>query len=244
MEKSKLLSNKSLLSLTDFDYPSNHRRSTRKKSRENTTVRRFHQSIRFHIQKKDELNTPCIWSLQKTIFVIMILYKNTKVIVRSSGGDTDFFDIIAGVLLGDTLASYSFILCQDYVLRTSIDKIKENGFTHTKKAKSRRYPAETMIYADYIDGLVLLTNTPTQAESRLNRQEQAARGIGLYVNANKTEYMCFKQKETVSTLSGKSLKLGDHFTYLGSIISSTESMSMYAYHRMLLTDYRSYLSDK
>ena len=38
-------------------------------------------------------------------------------------GDTDYFDIVAGVLKGDTLAPYLFIICLDYVLRKSIDKI-------------------------------------------------------------------------------------------------------------------------
>ena len=41
---------------------------------------------------------------------------------------TDFFDMVAGVLQGDTLAPFLFIICLDYVLRTSIDLIKENGF--------------------------------------------------------------------------------------------------------------------
>ena len=36
-----------------------------------------------------------------------------------------------------------------------------------------------------------LANTPTQAESPLHSLEQAAGGIGLHVNANKMEYMCF-----------------------------------------------------
>ncbi len=36
--------------------------------------------------------------------------------------------IVAGVLQGDTLAPYLFIICLDNVLITSIDKIKENGF--------------------------------------------------------------------------------------------------------------------
>ena len=36
---------------------------------------------------------------------------NTKVKVRSPDRDTDFFDIVAGVLQGDTLAP--FIICQD-----------------------------------------------------------------------------------------------------------------------------------
>ena len=49
----------------------------------------------------------------------MMLYKSTKVKVCWPGGDTDFFDIVAGVLLGDTLAPYLFIICLDYVLRLS-----------------------------------------------------------------------------------------------------------------------------
>ena len=52
----------------------------------------------------------------------MMLHRNTKVKVRSPNGDTDYFDIVSGVLQGDTLAPYPFIICLDYVLRTSIDK--------------------------------------------------------------------------------------------------------------------------
>ena len=52
--------------------------------------------------------------------------------------------------------------------------------------------------------------------------ERAAEGIGLHVNAHKTEYMCFNQKGDISTLEGTFLKLVDKFTYLGSSVSSTE----------------------
>ena len=52
----------------------------------------------------------------------MMLYKNMKVKIRSPDGDTDYFDIVAGVLQGDILAPYLFIICLDYVLKTSIDK--------------------------------------------------------------------------------------------------------------------------
>ncbi len=52
--------------------------------------------------------------------------------------------------------------------------------------------------------------------------ERAAAGIGLYVNAHKTEYMCYNQTGDISTLDGTSLKLVDKFTYLGSSVSSTE----------------------
>ena len=70
---------------------------------------------------------------KETVAAIMILYRNTKVKLRSPEGDTEYFDIVAGVLQGDTLAPYLFIICLDYVLRTSIDKIRENGFELTKK---------------------------------------------------------------------------------------------------------------
>ena len=73
----------------------------------------------------------------------MILYKNTKVKVRSQDGDTDNFDIVSGVLQGDTLAPYLFIICLDYVPRTSIDLMKENGFKLAKE-RSRIYSSQTI----------------------------------------------------------------------------------------------------
>ena len=75
----------------------------------------------------------------------------------------------------------------------SIDLMKENGFT-LKKARSRRYLTQTIMDTDYADDIVLLANTPTQAESLLYSLEQAAGSFSPYVNADKMEYMCFNQK--------------------------------------------------
>ena len=158
---------------------------------------------------------------KETVTAIMILYRNTKVKVRSPDGDIDYFDIVAGILQGDTLATYLFIICLNYVLRTLIDKIKENGFELTKK-RSRRYPAKTITNADYADDIMIQANTPAQFKALLHSLERAAAGIGLHVNAHKTEYMCFNQTGDISTLGGSSLKLVDTFTYLGSSVSSTE----------------------
>ena len=151
-----------------------------------------------------------------------MLYRNTKVRVRSPDGDTDYFGIVAGELLGDILATYLFIICLDYVLRTSIDKIKENGFKLTKE-RSRWYPAKTITDADYADDIALLANAPAQAESLLHSLERAAAGIGPHDNAHKTEYMCFNQRGDISTLNDSSLKLVDKFTYLGNGGTSTET---------------------
>ena len=67
----------------------------------------------------------------KEIVTAMMLYRSTSAKVRSPDGDTDFFDSIAGILQLDTLTPHLlilFIICLDYVLPTSIDLIKENGF--------------------------------------------------------------------------------------------------------------------
>ena len=152
----------------------------------------------------------------------MILYKNTKVKVRSPDGDTDYFDIVASELQGDKLAPHLFIICLDYVLWMSVDKMKENGFKLAKE-RSRRYPTQTITDADFADDIALLANTLAQAETLLHSLERAAAGIGLYVNADKTEYMYFNQRGDISTLNASSLKLVDKFTYLGNSISWTET---------------------
>ena len=89
-----------------------------------------------------------IYGLPKeTVAAIMMLYRNTNVKVRFPDGDIDDFNIVACVLQGGTLAPYLFGICLDYVLRMSIDKMKDNGFKLTKE-RSRRYPAQTITDAD------------------------------------------------------------------------------------------------
>ena len=68
------------------------------------------------------------YGLQKeTVAAIMMLYRKAKVKVRSPDGNIDYFDIVAGVLQGDTLFPYLFITSLDYVLRTFIDKIQTDN---------------------------------------------------------------------------------------------------------------------
>ena len=103
---------------------------------------------------------------KETVTAIMMLYRNTKVKVHSLDGDIDYFDIVAGVLQGDTLAPYLFIICLYYVLRMSIDRRKENSFKLTKE-RSRRYPSQIIMDTDYADDIALLANTPAQAKTLL-----------------------------------------------------------------------------
>ena len=152
---------------------------------------------------------------KETVAAITILYRNTKLKVRSPDGDTEYFDIVAGVLKMDTLAPWIYIICLDYVLRRSIDKIRENSFELTKK-RSRRYHAKTITDTDCSDDIAILVNTPNQAETLLHSLERVAAGTSLHVNAHKTEYMCYNQTGDISTLDRTFLKLVDKFPSLGS----------------------------
>ena len=104
------------------------------------------------------------------------------------------------------------------MLRTSIDKIKENGFQLTKE-RSRSYPTKTITDTDYADDIAILANVPTL----LHSLERAVAAVGLHVNVHKSEYMCFNQTGNISTLNSSSLKLVDKFTYIISNVSSTET---------------------
>ena len=140
---------------------------------------------------------------QILLAAIMILYKNTEVKVCSRDVDTYYFDFVAGVLQGNKLAPY----------RTSIDLMKENGFTLAKE-RSKRYSTQTITDADYLDDIAPLANTPSQLLSL----ERAAGDIGLHMSADKTEYMRFNQRGDISTRNGDSLKLVDNFTYIRSSV--------------------------
>ena len=89
--------------------------------------------------------------LKETVAAIMMLYRNPK--VRFADGDTNYFDIVADVLQGDTLAPYLLIICLDYVLRTSLDKIKENGKRKRKATVLRKTITDA-------DNIALQANAP------------------------------------------------------------------------------------
>ena len=121
-----------------------------------------------------------------------MLYKNMKVIVGSPDGNTVFF--VAWVFQGDTFGPYLLIISQDYVLPSSIDLLKENGFV-LKKTRSTQYPTETMSDisdVDYADDLPLLSNKPTSVDSLLHC-------LGLVVEGIDFNWMQIKQSLYILT---------------------------------------------
>ena len=146
------------------------------------------------------------------------MYDNTRAKVITPDGETDFFEIKAGVLQGDTLAPYLFAIVLDYVLRKTFSgKEKELGFT-LQRQRSRRIPAVTVTDLDFADDLALISEEIEQAQEVLHRLETEAENVGLYCNAKTTEGQVFNQTEPVviKSKNGDTLNVVNNFKYLGA----------------------------
>ena len=113
-----------------------------------------------------------------------------------------------------------------------MDRERERERENEREKERKREEESTFFY-----GFVLAR---VQVETLLHSLERTAAGIGLYVNAHKTEYMCYNQTGNIATLDGASLKLVDKFTYLGSSVSSTEKDIDTRRHGQLSIGSRSY----
>ena len=157
---------------------------------------------------------------------IKLLYTNNTSTVLSPDGETAPIDIKAGILQGDTLAPFLFIIVVDYILRMSLDQSKQKGI-EIKPRTSSRHPAEYVTDTDFADDISLISSSLCDAQDLLSSLEGAANCVGLYLNESKTEYMNLTTSSSISnfnmkTLNGYILKCVEDYKYLGSFISNSE----------------------
>ena len=79
------------------------------------------------IHRDYEANTPSIWSPQRNCYCYDDAKEDMKkkAMVHSPDGNTDFIDIVPGVLQEDTFALFLFKICLDYVQQRLTDLMKE-----------------------------------------------------------------------------------------------------------------------
>ena len=112
----------------------------------------------YSIHREKMVRMLLVYGLPKeTVNAIMMLYKNMRVIGHSPDEDIDFFDIVAGILLRDTLAPFLFISYIDYLLWILKDLMKENCLTQQGEKEANDI-LQKNIHADYTDNLALLSN--------------------------------------------------------------------------------------
>ena len=152
------------------------------------------------------------------------MYTNTRAKVISPDGETELFDITAGVLQGDTLAPFLFVIVLDYALRKAMaGKEEELGFTITPR-KSRRHPKDFLADLDFADDIALLSDEMEQAQQLLSNVESECQKVGLGLNGPKTKFLAYNivVKQPLHTNDGTVLEQKDDMKYLGSMVDSSE----------------------
>lgn len=108
---------------------------------------------------------------------IMAMYLEHETYVSTSEGDTETFLPTAGVLQGDTLAPFLFVIVLDLVLRQAID-----GYQMTRPLPGGIHDL------DFADDIALLASCQEDAQALLSRVHRYAERVGLALNIKKTMY--------------------------------------------------------
>ena len=95
-----------------------------------------------------------------------------------------------GILQGDTLAPFLFVLAVDWMMHRALtpELIAECGICVTPR-RSSRYPACYLSDLDFADDIALLSRNISTAQKILASVEKSAMLVGLAINKSKTEYM-------------------------------------------------------
>ena len=161
----------------------------------------------------------------KIVVGVKTMYNNPETFVLSPDGATDSFFTTAGILLGDTLALYLFIMLVDYILRISLDSINNHGLTLHKR-KSTRHHSKHITDFDYAENAALLSDQVNNAEILLQSLETATHKVDLTLNRIKRECMLLNEESIgneIHTLNGTSLNTADDFKYLGPYVKGSKN---------------------
>ena len=128
----------------------------------------------------------------KVVSMIMYMYNGSKAHVMTPDGPSDEFEITAGVLQGDTLAPFLFVIIVDWVMRNAIEEIGEDvGFSLQQNSNriGRRRDGSPVELTDleFADDIALLSDNMTDAQRLLAAVEHWALAVGLKMNKGKTE---------------------------------------------------------
>ena len=114
-------------------------------------------------------------------------YRNTRARVLTPDGQTEEFRIHSGVLQGDALAPYIFVIMLDYALRQVINGREEELGFQLNRRQSRRKGPLLVTDLDFADDIALLSEQIKQAQDLLTSVETSAAQKGLEMNAKKTK---------------------------------------------------------
>ena len=173
----------------------------------------IHRDRMFHILSAYGIPT-------SIVNAIKLIYENSSAQVLTPDGETTFFDILAGIFQGDTIAPFLFIIVLDYALKQAFKISNSACGIVIEPRKSSRYPEVRIADLAYADDIALLNSSLQLAENLLHSVEISAAQVGLYLNAPKTKILTsnINIKSTVNSLNGEVISHEKDFKYLGANI--------------------------
>ena len=152
------------------------------------------------------------------------IYSRTKAKIISPDGETDYFDILADVLQGDTLAPYLFIIVLDYAMRQAMQGSEDNLGLTIHKRRCRRFLATVVTDRDCANDIALLCDEFNKGQELLAYVEREVALVGLKAKGKKTKVIAYNQSTSpkIATSEGTVLEVIWDFKYLGSWVDNTE----------------------
>jgi hypothetical protein len=145
----------------------------------------------------------------RLIEAVLKVYTGHCAQVKTPDGVSPLFSISAGVLQGDTLAPFLFLIVLDCIMRKTFYKFPDSGV--------RLSPTLHITDLDFADDIALFHNTIAEAQKFLDIFSRIASRSGLDINPQKTKFMVLGSLPLPHTLTlgQQQLELVTSYKYLG-----------------------------
>jgi hypothetical protein len=170
---------------------------------------------------------------ESIVAAIRSLYDKSTSRVYVGGQLSAPFAVTTGVLQGDVLAPFLFVIVIDYITKRAAEN---HGFvTHEEKKnktgrslrKSTRPSERRIDDLDFADDIALIESSKQRSQKQIDALKLQASKVGLQINVEKTEQIRLNQpidtQQKPITIEGAEIAIVEDFKYLGSRVANSEA---------------------
>lgn len=149
----------------------------------------------------------------KDLRIIRNIYYNQTAKIKIEDQLTDKIAIERGVRQGCILSPLLFNIYSEWVFKEALDGCAKGILINGEWLNNIRYADDTIVFADNLNDLQILTNRITEVSNR----------YGLALNIKKTKFMTISKKPILNaqlTINQQNIERVEQYTYLGTNLNS------------------------